>query len=169
MIAIIKRNILILIIIATYSSCGIYSFTGASIPPEAKTVSVGFFQNMATIVQPTVSPVFTEKLQDRLSSQTSLQLVTEEGDLQFSGEITSYINRPAAIVAGETAAKQRLSITIHVIFKNYYDEKSNFDTNFTRYAEFDSDVNLFSVESELIDQILDEITEDIFNKAVVNW
>ena len=169
MIATIKKSILILALVTVYSSCGIYSFTGASIPPEAKTVSVDFFQNMAAIVQPTVSPIFTEKLQDRLSSQTTLQLVTEDGDLHFTGEITGYQNTPAAIVAGERAAKQRLTITVHVVFKNYYEEKSSFDSSFTRYAEFDSNVNLFAVESDLIDEILDEITEDIFNKAVVNW
>ncbi len=150
-------------------SCGIYSFTGASIPPEAKTVSVNYFENMAELVQPTVSPLLTDKLQDKLSSQTTLQLASADGDLQFSGEVTGYRTAPAGIVAGATASQQRLTITVHVVFVNYYDEKASFDASFSRFADFDSNQNLYEVENTLIDEIMEQIVEDIFNKAVVNW
>ena len=143
-----------------------YTFTGASIPPAAKTVSVDFFPNKAPLVQPTLSQLFTERLKDRLSNQTRLSLVSSDGDLSFSGEITGYSTAPEGIVAGEQVNNQRLTITVHVKFINDKDSKLSYDASFSRYASYPSIKNLSEVENELIYQIVEQLTEDAFNKAV---
>jgi len=152
-----------------FSSCGMYSFTGASIPPEAKTVSVALFPNQADLVQPILSQTFTEALRDRFVSQTSLTLVPRNGDLALEGEITGYTTEPVAISGSQQAAQIRLKITVNVRFTNKYDPKADFESKFTRYYDYSSNLNLFSVEAELIETITKDLVDDIFNKGVVNW
>lgn len=150
-------------------ACGIYSFTGASISPDAETVSIGYFQNNASMVQPTLSNSMTESLKDQFISQTNLNLTDISGDLQFEGEITGYKVKPIAIQANETAAQNRLTISVKVTFTNTLDENQNYSQSFSHYADFDSSQDLSSVETELIDQIVEVLSENIFNKAVANW
>src|SRR5512145_844688 len=94
------------------ASCKIYSFTGASIAPDVKTVSIIYFPNQAPLVQPTLSQVFTEALKDKFISQTSLTLVDNGGDLNFEGAITSYGTQPVAIQSGDVASQNRLTIAV---------------------------------------------------------
>ena len=150
-------------------ACGIYSFTGASISPDAETVSIGYFQNNASMVQPTLSNSMTESLKDQFISQTNLNLTETSGDLQFEGEITGYKVKPIAIQANETAAQNRLTISVKVTFTNTLDENQNYSQSFSHYADFDSSQDLSSLETELIDQIVEVLSENIFNKAVANW
>lgn len=152
-----------------YTSCGVYSFTGASIEPEVKTVSIDYFQNHATLVNPVLSQTITEALKDRFLSRTSLKLIDEEGDLQFSGIITGYNTSPQAITSDQTAALNRLTVTVRVTFINTIDERKNFNTSFSRYVDYDSSLNLSDVEGSLMDEIVAELINDIFNRAVVNW
>jgi outer membrane lipopolysaccharide assembly protein LptE/RlpB len=151
------------------SGCGVYSFTGTSISPEIKTVSIGYFQNRATTIQPSLSQVFTEKMKDKFVSQTNLTLTNGPGDLQFEGSITDYFTQPTAIQGNEQAALNRLTITVKVKFVNTKDEKQNFESVFSRFTDYDSRANLSTVESELINEICNQLVDDIFNKAVINW
>ena len=151
------------------SSCGAYSFTGASVPPEAKTVSIMLFPNKAQLVQPSLSQTFTNALRDKFTAQTSLSNVPRGGDLHFEGEITGYDTEPVAITGEQTAALIRLKITVNVRYTSKYSPKDNFESSFSRFRNYDSSQNLSSVESDLISQITEELVEDIFNKAVVNW
>lgn len=157
------------ILLLSMQSCWWYSFTGASIDPEIKTFSVSYFPNNAPLVQPTLSQSFTDALKEKLTSQTDLILVKSSGDLRFSGEITGYSTRPIAIQGNETAAMNRLSVTIKVQFENTFDDKQSFETNFTRYQDYESSLSLSAVEGTLIDEINEQLVEDVFNKAVVNW
>ena len=150
-------------------SCGVYSFTGASIPPGAETVYVQYFPNKAATIQPTVSQVFTEKLKDAFVEQTNLTLSDNEGDLAFSGYISKYQVKPMAIKANETAGQNRLSIAVNVTFNNAINPKANFEQTFSRFRDYNSTENISDIESTLIDEITKELVEDIFNKAVVNW
>ena len=150
-------------------SCGIYSFTGASISADIETVSIGYFQNNASMVQPTLSNIMTESLKDQFISQTNLSLTDAIGDLQFEGEITGYKVTPIAIQANETAAQNRLTISVKVAFTNNLDENQNYSQSFSHYADFDSSQDLSIIEIELIDQIVEVLSENIFNKAVANW
>lgn len=163
-----KRSLSILSLFLL-SSCGFYSFTGASISPNVKTYSVKYFQNKANTVNASLSNSFTEKLKDYFSTQTNLQQMDMDGDLSFEGNITSYTIKPIAIKANETARQNRLTIKIEVSFINKFDEKLSFNSSFSRYKDFPAEEDLSSVEDIYMEQICDEIVEDVFNKSVVNW
>ena len=164
------RNTTILILLSiTWLSCGIYSFSGASIPEEATTVSVDYFENKASIVQPTLSQIITEKLKDLFSEQTNLSIVEQSADLSFRGTITKYNIKPISIKANETSEKNRLTITVNVLYSNNINSQNEFETSFSRFKDYESNQNFIEIEETLIEEITDEITEDIFNKAFVNW
>jgi hypothetical protein len=148
--------------------CGIYSFSGASIPAEAKTVSVAYFPNHAQLVNPLLSDNLTTALRDAMTNQTTLDVVESGGDLAFEGEITDYRTTPVAIT-GQTAAMNRLTITVKVRFSNSIDETKDFESSFSRYEDYPSDQDLISVQESLTATIVDQLVEDIFNKALVNW
>ena len=163
------KLILTIILSISLTSCGIYSFTGASIPTEAKTISVDYFNNKAANVQPTLSQVFTERLKDMFLEQTNLSLSENEGDLSFSGYISKYQIKPMAIKANETAGQNRLTIAVKVTYNNSLDSENNFEYTFSRYRDYDSAQNISDIENTLIEEITNELAEDIFNKAFVNW
>jgi hypothetical protein len=152
-----------------FSSCGIYSFTGASIPPGAKTISVAFFPNKAPLVEPTLSQDFTNTLRDMFTTQTNLQMVPRNGDLQFSGEITGYSVTPQAIQGDQKAALNRLTITVKVHFVSKLEPDKDFDSQFSQFKDYSSNANFESVKSDLIKEISKNLAENIFNKALVNW
>lgn len=161
--------IAVLAYVLLVSGCGVYSFTGASIPPEAKTISVTFIENKADLVEPSLSQSFTESLRDRFTTQTTLYLVDADGDLQIEGEIRKYEVEPVAIQGDETAALNRLSITVFIKFVNTFDDQMNFETSFTRFEDYPSNQDISQVKDALIAAINEQLVDDIFNKAVVNW
>ena len=153
-----------------FSGCtASYSFTGASISPEVKTVSIDFFPSNASLAPPTASQAFTEAMKDIFLSQTNLILVKDDGDLQFEGFISNYTANPVAIQGNETAALTRVTMTVNVKFTNTQDEQQSFETSFARYEDFETSQNLSAVEEELLASINNQLTQDIFNKAVTNW
>jgi hypothetical protein len=164
-----KPNIIFYFFSILLFSCGIYSFNGASIPKNAKTVSVDYFINSAPTKQPTLSQVLSEKLKDFFTTQTNLIIAQNNGDLNFKGEIIKYEIKPIAIQSNETAGQNRLTISIKVDFKNSYDNEFDFEHTFSRYRDYESSQNFSEIESFLIEEISTELIEDIFNKAVVNW
>jgi len=160
--------VLILVVSVLFSGCHIYSFTGASYG-DAKTVSIAYFENRATYVNPSLSRTFTEKLKDRFVSQTPLALVAKGGDLVFEGEIVDYMITPVNILAGETAASNRLTITVKVRFTNETAPDNDFEKTFSRYADYPMAQNLSSIEAGLVEEISILLIDDIFNDSVVNW
>ena len=160
---------MVLLLALVCQGCGIYSFSGASIPPEAKTVSVQYFPNQAQLINPMLSNDFTTALRDAMMNQTSLDMVDSGGDLAFEGEITDYRTTPVAITAGQTAALNRLTITVNVRFVNVFDETKNFETRFSHYEDYPSEQDLNAVQESLTGTIIEALVEDIFNKALVNW
>jgi len=152
------------------TSCSVnYSMTGASIAPDVKTISIRFFQKTAGLGPASLGQTFTESLKDKFISQTNLSLVDRDATLTLEGNIPGYTIIPLAIQANELAAQNRLSISVNVKFTNLKDEKQNFESTFTRFADFESTLNISSVEDQLIKQINEQIIDDIFNKAVINW
>ena len=164
-----KPLIIILLTQLLFTSCGIYSFTGASIPNEAKSVSVSYFTSKTNNAPATLNQTITEALKDIILTQTNLIIEEISGDLIFTGQITEYKIKPMAIQANETASKNRLTISLYVKYKNNYVKEQSFESTFSRYRDFNSSENLVDVEAILIEEITAEITEDIFNKAFVNW
>jgi len=160
-----------IIIAAIGGACKIhYDMHGATIAADVKTVSVQLFPNRASIVTPLFSQNFTDALKDKVQSQTSLRLIaTGQGDVNFEGEIKDYSTAPMAIQSNNTAAQNRFTIAIRVKFTNGKDPKSDFDQVFSKYVDYSSSQTFTSVESGLATTLIDELTEEIFNKAFVNW
>ena len=149
---------------------GGYSFTGASIPPGAKTLSVATFPNNASTVNPQLSQKLTDELMQMFSSQTPLTVMNgEEGDLHVDGEITGYDTRAAALSSNDEVSMNRLTVTVKVRFTNAIDPEANFEQSFSRYRDYPASRDFSSVESGLVSEIVTELCEDIFNKSVVNW
>ena len=161
--------VLVLSLVLVCQGCGIYSFSGASIPAEAKTVSVDYFPNHAQLVNPLLSDNLTTALRSAMTNQTTLDLVETGGDLAFEGEIVDYTTTPTAITAGQTAAMNRLTIKVKVRFTSRIDDTKDFEQTFSRYEDYPSDQELTSVQEALTATIIEQLVEDIFNKALVNW
>ncbi|GAB4282049.1 MAG: hypothetical protein Kow0068_06600 [Marinilabiliales bacterium] len=167
-----KSTILIILfcILSLLQSCTIrYSFNSGALSPDIKTFSVKDFQNRATIVNPSLSLDLTEGLKDKFLSQTRLELVEDNGDLMFEGDITGYNSSPVNIQGNETAAQNRLTITVKVKFTNNIDPDQNFEQTFSAYEDYSNSQSLDQVESSLVPDILEKLTDDIFNKSVANW
>jgi len=161
--------VIYLIGIIMLSACKIYSFTGASISPQVKTMSVQYLQNRASLVQPGLSQYMTDALIDKCKAQTNLGLTNGIGDVNFEGEITDYNTRPLTVAADARAAMNRFTITVRVRFTNAVDPDLSYDQSFSRYEDYDSALDLSQVEKELSDKIVELLVEDIFNRAFVNW
>jgi hypothetical protein len=160
----------ILLVLVIFSACKVkYTLSGQSIPANAKTVSVGYFVNRAALANPTFSQIMTESLKDKFIRETKLQLTTGQADLEFSGSVTGYNVAPLAVQGNETAALNRLTVTISVTYNNNLDEKQNFNSSFSRFSDFPSNASLSSVEAQLIQDIVLQLTQDVFNKAFINW
>jgi len=156
-------------IVASLGGCGVYSFTGASISADTKTISIQRFPNNAMTVEPTLSQKFTDALRDKFSNETNLTLMNKGGDLQIDGNITGYRTSPVAIQGNETAAMNRLTITVSVTFENTIDDSKSFKSSFSRFVDYPSTQNLNDVQDMLIDEINEMLVQDIFDKSVVNW
>jgi len=146
------------------------SLTGGSVNPNAKTVYVATFPNNASVVKPNLSQMFTTALKDRIQSQTPLTIIdTKNGDYAFEGAITNYSITPVAFQGNDVAAMNRLTISVRVTFKNKFEETLNFEQTFSRFVDYSSTLNFTSIEAGLMQEIVDFLTEDIYNKAFVNW
>lgn len=156
-------------LLVSLGGCGVYSFTGASISAETKTISIDRFPNNAMTVEPTLSQRFTDALRDKFSRETNLTLLTKGGDLRVEGAIIGYRTSPVAIQANETAAMNRLTITVDVTFTNTLDDSQSFKSSFSRYQDYSSSQDLNTVQDGLIEIINDMLVQDIFDKSVVNW
>ncbi len=157
-------------VLLTLMGCKInYTFSGASYSADVQTFSVAFFQNQAPLVNPSLSNVFTEALKDRINNQTKLKLVSSNGDLHYEGEIINYTAAPQTISGNETAALNRLTISVRVKFTNTKNANQNFDRTFSQFADYEATKSLQSIEDELIKEIVDKLTQDIFNASLVNW
>lgn len=163
--------ILVSLVIAL-QGCGVkisYSFSGASISHEVKTLSVQYFQNRTSLAQPGLAQNLTDALIDMCKAQTNLGIVSTGGDVSFEGDITDYKTQPLTVSGNEQAAMNRFSITVKVKFINNIDPDLSYDQSFTRYQDYNSALDLSAVEASLTEEIIKMLVEDIFNKAFVNW
>ena len=161
--------ILFLFVIST-QSCGIYSFTGTNLHPDVKTVQIDYFPNNAVLVEPGLSQIFTTQFQDLFLQQTNLDLVKSGGDLQFEGEITGYKINPMTATAQQTAAQNRLTITVNIRFFNNKLEEDDFERSFSHYFDYDANVQLSgSALEDAFKEIIERIAQDIFNASIAKW
>ena len=151
------------------NSCSVYNFTGAS-PIDGKTFQVNFFQNNADLIEPGIDREFTLNLQDLIMNQTNLNLVTNNGDLTYEGEITDYRVTPMTATADQQASQNRLTILVNVRFSNRNKETDDFEKTFEFYYDYPAQQQLVgSVLNEAIKVIFERITQDIFNESLAKW
>jgi hypothetical protein len=153
---------------AFYGCTVSYKFTGAS-TTGLKTFSVVYFQNRAPLVQPGLSQNLTDAIIDKCKAQTNLKYTTSIGDANFEGEISDYNTRPLTVAADAQAATNRFTISVKVKFTNSVNPDNSFEQTFSRYEDYNSNVDLSAVEKDLSDKIIEMLVEDIFNQAFVNW
>lgn len=164
-----KRFILYFLLIFIFAGCGIYSFSGTSIAPDVKSISVYTIENRAQKVNPSLSNTLTMELQDKYRKLTKLEMLNEGGDLEVSGFITSYDITPTAVTSQEVAAQNRLTITVKINFTNNKQPEENFEKSFVAFQDYNSELTLEQVESQLVDDIVEILVEDIFNATVAQW
>lgn len=167
----IRRLIFCLSLPFLFTACsGGYSFTGGDVG-DAETISIAFFQNNAELVEPGLSQLFTESLRDIFVQQTSLELVDNNGDLQFRGSITDYRIEPINVQASDvgSVAQNELTVTVNVIFTNKTEEDKSFERSFNRSVQFPANENFNSLQDELFEQVTQELSENILNQSIGNW
>lgn len=167
----IKSILLIIIFAFSFQSCGVYSLSGVSITNE-ETFEVRFFQNEAAIVEPGIDREFTEQLRDIIQNQSPLVLTNNNADVIYEGEIVEYYVAPQASTSENTAAQNRLTVTINVRFFNNTQEDGEYD--FERRFSFFSDIPgtaqpVGSVLDTALDEIYERITQDVFNASLARW
>jgi len=166
----IKNGLLYCALFLSLVSCKInYSAQGGPIDPNLKTISIDQFTNQASLGPSTIGFTFTEKLRDLFQSQTKLELISSNGDLSYEGTISSYTIQPISVQGNQTAAQNRLTISVKVNFLNRLDEKKNFEQAFTRFADYSSSSDINSIQDRLIEEIFNQITQDIFDKTLGDW
>lgn len=164
------KYIAFFLIALSFSGCSVkYNFTGTG-KIDAETFQVNYFQNNAPLVQPGIERTFTLRLQDIIQNQTNLNLTNTNGDLLYEGEITGYNITPMAATADQTAAQNRLTISINVRFVNRKNEKDNFEKPFSFYYDYPgTDQLVGSKLTAALDEIFERITQDIFNESLAKW
>lgn len=163
------KHIIILVITTTLLACGAYSFTGGDVG-EAKTFQVNYFQNNAQLIEPGLERDFTIALQDLIQDQTNLELVNSNGDLVYEGEITEYRISPTTATANNTAAQNRLTISVNVRFFNKTKEDADFEKRFSFFYDYaGSSLPSASIKATAFEEIFERLTQDIFNASLADW
>lgn len=151
-------------------SCGIYSFTGTSIQPDVKTVTINYFEYQALKVNPSLSNDLTTAFQDKFLKLTKLEQVDMDGDLEITGAVTGYDVKATSITANEQAAQNRLTVSVKINFTNRKYPEDDFEgKSFSAYADFDAMQSLDAVEASLCEEIIEQLCDDMFNATVANW
>jgi hypothetical protein len=169
----IKHWIFIALTVLLFSGCKVnYSFTGASVSPDVKTLSIATFPASRTpLAPPSLGQTFTEALKDRFLRQTSLTLVKNNGDLMIEGEIVGYTQTDEAATGANASISSlsRLTIQVKVKYIDTKNEENSYEQTFSQFEQFDASQTLSSVEDDLIDAINEKLTQDIFNRSLGNW
>jgi hypothetical protein len=163
------KFIIALLTLISFSSCSVYNFTGTG-KIDAKSFQVNYFQNNASLIEPGIERIFTQRLQNLIQNQTNLNLTNSNGDLVYEGEIVDYRISPMTATADQRTAQNRLSITVNVRFTNKNKETDNFEKRFPFYNDYDGANQLVGAKlTENLDIIFERITQDIFNESLAKW
>jgi hypothetical protein len=151
------------------SGCGIYSFRDAVIPENVKTIKIGFVENKARYVNPQLAPLLTDKLMQKIMSQTKLTRTNnDDAHYQIFATITNYDPSQTVGVSAKQASTNRLTVTVHIVLKKTLDNKEQ-EFDVTRNFDFSANLTLNQAEGQLMEDILRNITDDIFNQIFSNW
>ena len=158
------------------SSCKIYSFKDTSIPPEVKSIHIAYIENRAPLVNPQLAPQLNDALRQKINNQASRlsQVQTTDADWDVNGWVSGYSYTTSG-VANQQAASNRLTVTVHIIFKNHLDPTgkkvapADFETDVSRNFDFSANITITDAEAQLIPTVVSNMTDEIFNKLFSNW
>jgi hypothetical protein len=153
--------------VSIYGTCR-YSLKDVSIPPDVKTVKVNLFENRARYVNPQLTPRLTDKLRQKIVNQTRLSQTNNEAHYEISGTITEYSVSTSGI-SDQQSSSNNLNVSVHLVFVNRLDSKKNFEADITRNFPFSATLSLQQAEASLADQIINNLTDEIFNRIFSNW
>lgn len=160
---------LLVSICTLFNSCGTYNFTGTG-KIDAETFQVNYFLNNADLVEPGIERTFTNALQNLIQGQTSLSLTTSNADLVYEGEISEYRISPMTATAEQTAAQNRLYISVRVSFTNRKNPDDDFEKTFSHFYDYPANDQLIGGKlSTALDEIYERITQDVFNASLAKW
>ena len=162
-----KLGILLFSLTAIQGTCR-YSLKDVSIPADIKTVRVFYIENKARYINPQLSPKLSDKLRQKIINQTRLSQTNNDADFEISGYVSDYSVSTSGI-SQKQVASNNLNVTVHVIFKNKKDEKKNFEADITRNFPFSASKSLTQAETELNEQMITSLTDEIFNRIFSNW
>ena len=146
-----------------------YSFKDVSIPPEVKTVRITYFENRARYINPQLCPQLTDKLRQKVNGQTRLTIIQgEDAHYDIGGQVTGY-NVTTSGISNQQAATQRLTVVVHINFKNNLDPSKNFEADVSRNFDFDAGLTLTAAEAQLNETIVKQVVDEIFNRIFSNW
>ncbi len=165
-----KLKVLILLwfMVFVVTSCKVYSFKDVSIPPEVKTVKVTFIENRARYVNPQISPRLTDKLLQKITGQTRLTRTNnDDAHYQVGGYISDYSVSTSGI-SNQQEAINRLTVSAHIVFRNtLLDKTEEFDVS--RNFDFSASLSLTQAEGSLTEDIIRNLSDEIFNRIFSNW
>lgn len=166
-----KTVLFVLMSVYLMSGCKVsYSLTGASIDyNKTKTITIETFSNRAAYQWAPMAPMFNTTISDRYNNQTKLRQVRRDGDLLLSGEITSYDQTNKSISADGYSSMVQLKMTVKVKFTNNKKHEDDFERSFSASREYDSSQQLSAVQEELVQQMIDDIVDQVFNATVAEW
>lgn len=153
--------------VSVFGTCR-FSMKDISIPPEVKTVKVSYIENRARYINPQLSPKLSDKIRQKIVNQTRLSQTNNEAHYEISGTITDYSVSTSGIT-NQQSSSNNLNVTLHIVFVNRLDNKKNFETDITRNFPFSSSKSLQQAEAELLDQIVNNLTDELFNRIFSNW
>ena len=163
-----KNRFYLILLTVLVSSCEIrYGMIDQSI--DAETFSVQQFEELAPNAPAGYGAIYTDFLKDYLISRTKLNLKNSDADIEIVGKITDFNTSPISVQSNESAALNRLTITLMVTVINNKNEDQSFESSFTQFSDYSSDQDLSSVQDALIDDINDKLSQDIVNRLTSNW
>lgn len=162
---------LLAVIVLMLAACSIsYKFTGTSIDyTKTKTVSIDKFPIRANYVWSPMESMFYNSLSDAFAQKTKLTVLKRNGDLQLSGEITEYSQTNKSISSDGYSSMVQLKITVNVRFVNNINHEEDFEQRFSATADYDATQQLATVQESLVQEMIDDIVDQIFNATVANW
>lgn len=164
-----KITILLLLVAFSINGCFVYKFNDAVIPANVKTVKIEFIQNRARYVNPQLSPKLTDKIQSKITGQTKLTRTNnDDADYVISGAITNYDPSQTVGVSAQQASTNRLTVTVHIVLRKTLENKvEEFDVS--RSFDFSANLTLQQAEGQLLDEVVRNLTDEIFNRIFNNW
>lgn len=167
-------GILFCILNLSFTGCGIYKFTEASpVPPNVKTIKINFIENRAPYVNPQFSPNLTDRLKQKINNQTRLSQTNDDAaHWNLSGQITDYSISTAGITStnGKTQTTiNRLNVTVSITLTKQIENKEPETFTVTRQFDFPANQSIQQAEAVLLDEMVRNITDEIFNHIFSNW